>query len=123
VPSITGLRLSPHGVEAKLVDISTTGLLAECTSRLKVGSSVAVLFEGTFSTNSIVGRIARCAVASMGKDGVLRYHVGISFNKPIHLDPEPEVAAPVAAAPAGAPEPDIPVAVPVVAHVAVRNRW
>ena len=122
VPSITGLRLSPHGAEAKLVDISTTGLLAECTSRLKVGSSVAVLFEGTFSTNSIVGRIARCAVASMGRDGVLRYHVGISFNKPIHLEPEPEVAAPVVAATGSTPEPDMPVAVPV-AQVVVRNRW
>src|SRR5262245_14845504 len=86
VPTITGLRLSPHGAEAKLVDISTTGLLAECTSRLKVGSSVAVLFEGGFSSAPVVGRIARCSVAAMGRDGVLRYHVGIAFNKPIVLD-------------------------------------
>src|SRR5687768_9164853 len=89
VPSITGLRISPFGVEGRLVDISTTGLLAECTTRLKVGSSVTVLFEGAFAAASVVGRIARCAVASMGRDGVLRYHVGISFNNPIELEPEP----------------------------------
>ena len=118
VPSITGLRLSPHGAEAKLVDISTTGLLAECTSRLKVGSSVAVLFEGSFSVSSAVGRIARCAVASMGRDGVLRYHVGISFNQPIALEPEPE---PVEVIEAASPDSDVPASVPV--PPALRNRW
>src|SRR5262245_30969260 len=119
VPSITGLRLSPHGAEAKLVDISTTGLLAECTSRLKVGSSVAVLFEGGFSAASVVGRIARCSVAAMGRDGVLRYHVGISFNKPIVLEDDVETPAPVIAAAAAAES------TATVAPVApsVRNRW
>lgn len=118
VPSITGLRLSPHGAEAKLVDISTTGLLAECTSRLKVGSSVAVLFEGGFIVSSAVGRIARCAVASMGRDGVLRYHVGISFNQPIALEPETEPVEPIEAA---APDSALPAAVPI--PQVLRNRW
>lgn len=123
VPSITGLRLSPHGAEAKLVDISTSGLLAECTSRLKVGSSVAVLFEGTFSSTSVVGRIARCAVAAMGRDGMLRYHVGISFNKPIVLPDEPEPPAPQEAV-AGANTPtEAPAPQPVPVPAAVRNRW
>jgi hypothetical protein len=122
VPSITGLRLSPHGAEARLVDISTTGLLAECTSRLKVGSSVAVLFEGQFTIPSIVGRIARCSVAAMGRDGVLRYHVGISFNKPIALDvavPEPPPLQ--AAEPSATVEPPVQAAAPGAAEV--RNRW
>jgi hypothetical protein len=119
VPSITGLRLSPHGAEAKLVDISTTGLLAECTSRLKVGSSVAVLFEGQFTIASIVGRIARCSVAAMGKDGVLRYHVGISFNKPIALD----VPVPAAAAVPSTTAVPVDVAAAAPAPAVVRNRW
>ena len=122
VPSITGLRLSPHGAEAKLVDISTTGLLAECTSRLKVGSSVAVLFEGQFTIPSIVGRIARCSVAAMGRDGVLRYHVGISFNKPIVLDiaaPEPP---PVQATAAAVPV-ETAAQPPALVAATVRNRW
>lgn len=120
VPTITGLRLSPHGAEAKLVDISTTGLLAVCTSRLKVGSSVAVLFEGGFASSSVVGRIARCAVAAMGRDGVLRYHVGISFNKPIVLEPEPEPEPSVAQSLA-APPTELLTPAPVVP--VVRNRW
>jgi hypothetical protein len=114
--------LSPHGAEAKLVDISTSGLLAECTSRLKVGSSVAVLFEGGFASASVVGRIARCAVAAMGRDGVLRYHVGISFNKPIVLDDEPQSAPSEEAAPGIDPAEAID-ALPQPVVAAVRNRW
>ena len=121
MPTITWLRLSPHGAEAKLVDISSTGLLAECTSRLKVGSSVAVLFEGGFSASPVVGRIARCAVASMGRDGVLRYHVGISFNKPILLESEPEPVAVWASTDAAPARSDVPVTAP--AAPALRNRW
>jgi len=131
IPSITGLRLSPHGTDAKLINISTSGLLAECSSRLKVGSTVAVLFEGTFSESSVVGRIARCEVSTMGKDGVLRYHIGIDFNKPINLDqwaqPEDAAADAQPAADAGAdPGRPHPVAVAAPAPAAppvVRNRW
>ena len=136
IPDITGLRLSPHGADAKLINISTSGLLAECSSRLNVGSTVAVLFEGKFSESSVVGRIARCEVSTMGKDGVLRYHLGIDFNKPINLDryvtpAATESAAPPDAKPAEAssqgeaPRPR-PVAVPspaAAAAVVVRNRW
>jgi hypothetical protein len=137
VPSITGLRLSPHGADAKLINISTSGLLAECSSRLKVGSTVAVLFEGDFPETSVVGRIARCEVSTMGRDGVLRYQLGIDFGKAIDLDPflTPSADAKhvdAKSAPPGAPaaqaEPARPrlVAVPpppAPAPVAVRNRW
>jgi hypothetical protein len=123
VPSITGLRLSPHGAEAKLVDISASGLLAECTSRLKVGSSVAVLFEGTFSATSVVGRIARCSVAAMGRDGVLRYHVGISFNKPIALPEEPEPATPQEALAGATTQAETTAPQAVAVPAAIRNRW
>ena len=125
IPSIRGLRLSPHGADAKLVNISTSGLLAECASRLKVGSTVAVLFEGTFAESTVVGRIARCEVSTMGKDGVLRYFIGIDFNKPIDLGlgPAPEAQPqPVAAMPE--PPRPRPVAVPPPpAPAMVRNRW
>jgi hypothetical protein len=89
VPSIKGLRLSPHGAEARLVNISVTGLLAECTVRLKVGSAVTVLFEGGFVPVSAAGRVARCEVSAMGRDGVLRYHVGIAFKVPIESNDVP----------------------------------
>jgi hypothetical protein len=111
VPSITGLRISPHGVEASLINISVSGVLAECGERLKPGSAVTVVFEGTFVPRTIEGRVARNSVSAMGKDGRLRYHVGISFTKPIDLGPEE--AAPAKPEPAG----------PVLVPPAVRNRW
>src|SRR5207244_8575456 len=76
VPSITGLRLSPHGIDAKLVNISATGLLAECGMRLKVGSAVALSFEGTFTPASTAARVVRCAVASRSSNGGLLDLVG-----------------------------------------------
>jgi hypothetical protein len=129
VPSIKGLRFSPHGADATLVNISTSGLLAECASRLKVGSTVAVLFEGTFTESTAVGRIARCEVSTMGRDGVLRYFIGVDFNKPIDLG---FVPAPVTSDAAPGPQlaivkPDLarPRALAMVpaAPPPVRNRW
>jgi len=86
VPSITGLRISPPGVDATLVNISPSGLLAECSERLKAGRAVSIVFEGSFEPRTVEARVARCAVSSMGNDGRLRYHVGIAFANPIHLD-------------------------------------
>jgi hypothetical protein len=113
VPSITGVRISPHGVEAVLVDISETGVLTECGERLKPGSVVTVVFEGTFVPRSVEGRVARNTVSSMGKDGRLRYHVGVSFTKPIQLGADPTPAK---------PESDSPAVVRPVSPV-VRNQW
>jgi PilZ domain len=128
IPSITGLRLSPHGAEAKLVNISTSGLLAECALRLKVGSTVSVQFEGTFSSAAVPGRIARCEVSTM-KSGMLMYHIGIDFNAPIDLgDAQPAQAA-EAKRPAASVEPMRPRAVgpvpvaPAPAAPVIRNRW
>jgi len=111
VPSITGLRMSPHGADAVLVNISETGLLAECTERLQTGSQVTVNFEGDFTRGSIGGQVVRVLVAAMANDGRLRYHIGIAFDSRIVLEGLPMPSAkPAAAAPAPA-EP------------AVRNRW
>lgn len=116
VPSITGIRLSPHGADATLVNISTSGVLVECSSRLQPGTSVTVVFDGTFSASPIEGRVARCSVATIGRKGVLRYHVGIAFKNPITLD------APATAniQPETAPQPP-PSARPV--RAVLGNRW
>ena len=123
IPSITGLRLSPHGADATLVNISSSGLLAGCALRLKVGSTVSVQFEGTFMDSPVAGRIARCEVSTMGKNGMLMYHIGIDFNTPIDLgDAQP--AAPEAKRAPAAMEPLRPRPVAVApAAAAVRNRW
>ena len=88
VPSIVGLRISPPGLEATLVDISATGLLVEWGVALKIGQAVTVDFEGTFSPRSLEAEVVRTAVASMTADGV-RYHLGLAFTAPIVLGDNP----------------------------------
>src|SRR5439155_17679752 len=110
VPSITGLRLSPHGIDAKLVNISATGLLAECGMRLKVGSAVALSFEGTFTLSSTAARVVRCAVAAMSSNGGLLYHVGVHFDAPIAVD-EPTGVPKTKTIPDAAPSEPAPVRV------------
>jgi hypothetical protein len=116
VPAITGLRLSPHGIDAKLVNISATGILAECGIRLKVGSALTLSFGGTFEPSSITARVVRCAVAAMSRDGGLLYHVGVHFDARIALN-EPSGTAKTMTI----PEATMPEATPE--RVAVRNRW
>jgi PilZ domain len=126
VPSITGVRLKPHGADAKMVNISLTGMLTECTARVKVGSTVAVLFEGTFAAQSVVGRIVRCEVSAMGRDGVLRYHVAIAFTQALSPELLPQLgqAAPSSTEhPLDAKDPIAAIAAASAAPVAVRNRW
>jgi hypothetical protein len=90
IPNITGLQFLPNGGPATLVNISPTGLLAESAARLQVGSSVQILFVGGFSPAIASGRVARCEVAAMGRDGLLRYHLAIEFDSALTLDPMPE---------------------------------
>lgn len=126
VPSITGVRLKPHGADAKMVNISLTGMLTECTARVKVGSTVAVLFEGSFAVESVVGRIVRCEVSAMGRDGVLRYHVAIAFTQPLSPEMLPALAQSSPAKtehPLDAKDPIAAIAAAAAAPAAVRNRW
>jgi hypothetical protein len=118
VPAITGIRLSPIGADATLVNISATGVLVECGRRVQIGSAVTVQFQGTFSPASAEGRVARCAVATVGRTGDLRYHVGIAFKNPI------VVAAPGDQDAAGVQQAPIPPAAPAPRpRGMVRNRW
>jgi PilZ domain-containing protein len=88
VPSIKGLRISPPGFKATLVDISASGLLAEWGVALKIGQAVTVDFEGTFSPQSLGAHVVRSAVASMTSGGV-RYYVGLAFTAPIAFEDKP----------------------------------
>lgn len=104
VKGITGLRLLPPGASAQLVNMSETGLLAESMAKVQVGAAITVGFDGGFSPATVTGRVVRCEVAVMGRDGLLRYHIGIEFDAPLPLDESG------AAAPASPPS-----------HL--RNRW
>jgi hypothetical protein len=120
VPEITGVRLAPIGGEAVLVNISASGVLVECGTRVASSTAVTVFFDGTFKQASAAGRVARCVVARIGADGLIRYHLGIAFNQMIDFDvPEPEV---VLDQPPASPPP-LPDAVPPAAPPEVRNRW
>jgi hypothetical protein len=107
-PWITGLRLSPGG-EASLENISWSGLMARCQKRLISGTSVTITVAGTFTPNVIKGRVARCEVGGIGKDGAIHYKIGISFDEPVSLPDEDR-----------APGPAI---VQVASEPVVENRW
>jgi len=89
VPSITGVRLSPAGGEAVLVNISATGVLLRCMTRLRPDTAVNVVFEGGFSPSSAPGRIVRSVVAQIDGSGKLWFDLGIAFKKPIAFDDAP----------------------------------
>ncbi|MBI4266263.1 MAG: PilZ domain-containing protein [Acidobacteria bacterium] len=89
VPGITGLRFLPQRSKATLVNISATGLLAESSARMVVGSRATVLFEGEFTPGLVAGRVVRSEVAVVGHDGLLRYHIAIEFDSPLRLNDEP----------------------------------
>ena len=105
VTGITGLRFLPSRTAATLVNISPSGLLVETAEKYRVGSEAAILFEGGFEPSTASGRVVRCEVAVMGRDGVLRYHIAIEFSAPLDLGDALEERAP---APVSAP---------------ARNRW
>jgi hypothetical protein len=105
------MRLTPIGGDATLLNISLSGLLARCASRVAPGMSVKVAFEGTLRPALVEGRVARCEVAGIARNGAIQYHVGVAFNQPISLPDADE-------APVEAP------AVSAVADVEeARNRW
>lgn len=114
VPSITGVRLSPYGADATLLNISASGVLVECANRLRLGTLLTIVFEGTFSPSSVEGRVARSSVATVDKKGVLRYHVGVAFIKRITLDVTAAADRSQTPPPSDAAQPAPPVVV---------NRW
>jgi hypothetical protein len=82
--------LSPGG-EATLENISWSGLMARCSKRLIPGVPVTVTVAGTFTPSVLKGRVARCEVGGIGKDGVIQYKIGVAFDEPVSL-PDEDVA-------------------------------
>jgi len=92
VPSITGLRISPPGFKATLVNISSSGLVAEWGLALKIGQTVTVAFEGTVTPHSVGALVVRSSIASTTSAG-LRYHVAVAFTSPIAFEDQATRAA------------------------------
>jgi hypothetical protein len=117
MPSITGLRLSPGGGEASLVNISSTGVLVRCPTKLPPGTAVTVTLDGTFSPSTIKGKVVRCFVADICRPAGLAYHIGIAFNQAIQLgDDEPKEPVEDRGSEAAIPP-------PLVAPPVLVNRW
>jgi hypothetical protein len=119
-PEIQGIRLMPPGAPATLVNLSATGVLVECESRLLPGRVVTVEIAGTFTPSSIQGRVTRCEVIGITASGSLGYRIGLAFNTRITL-PNGEAAAVPPAAPASLPAVAAPDVVP--SPPVLRNRW
>jgi len=118
-PEISGVRLTPVGGDAVLVNLSSTGVLVECASRVAVGTALTVGFVGSFTPASVVSRVARCEVSGIAGDGSLRFHLGIAFDSRLALDDDDTAAARAPELVASA----LPVAGPSPRPVLLRNRW
>ena len=105
---ITGLRFLPEHAPATLVNMSQTGLLAESAMRCRVGGEITLSFEGGFEPDTVTGRVARCEVAVMAPDGLLRYHVGVEFDAPLDFEDDEDTQQ---------------IDATVVRPAAARNRW
>jgi hypothetical protein len=60
VRDITSVRFLPDRQPATLVNMSHTGLLVESPVRLRVGSQIALAFEGSIFPSSSAMRPRRC---------------------------------------------------------------
>jgi hypothetical protein len=121
-PGIKGIRLAPPTVAATLVNMSATGILVECASRLLPGTLLTVHFNGTFNPATIESRLVRCEVAGIATDGSLRFHLGLTFSARIALPNEAADDVDARAAAPSAPPLAAAAAAPVAAPV-LRNRW
>jgi len=111
VPWITGVRFTPGGADAKLVNISEKGVLTACSGRVSPNATVLVKFEGTVEPQTVQGRVVRTEVAAMGRDGRLGYNVAIAFATRVQIDREPPAPA------------EWTPTTPDVARAPARNRW
>jgi len=93
-------RLLPGG-DVDVINISETGLLVEGKARPGVGTIVTIRIQG--SRAKLEGRIVRCRISTIHRDGTLSYESAIEFDTPTPV--QHIVDSPVAAQ-AGAGEGD-----------------
>jgi hypothetical protein len=137
-PEIQGVRLVPQGAAATLVNLSETGVLVECETRLLPGVTTTVEFAGTFTPASIQCRVIRCEIIGIAANGSMGYRIGLAFSTrialpnadeadvrpaaPVDVPPAAAGAAVVSAPPVISP-PAVISAPAVVSPPVLRNRW
>jgi hypothetical protein len=129
------VKLSPGG-PAELLNVSETGILVEGKTRLSTGSKVVITLTGR-EQKRLSGRVVRCQVCAIHRDGTMTYQTALALDQPAGLEtaaaaPEPAVekvennvngsSARPAAPPLAAAARPVP---PVVASTAARlvNQW
>jgi hypothetical protein len=115
------VKLSPGGA-AELLNVSETGLLVEGKTRLSTGSKVLVTLTGR-EQKRLTGRVVRCQVCAIHRDGTMTYQTALALDQPAGLENivGENGAAAAAAAPAASVEPE-PVAIAATAPRRV-NEW
>lgn len=88
-------RLLPGG-DVDVINISDTGLLVEGKARPGVGTTVTIRIQG--SRARLEGRIVRCRISTIHRDGTLSYESAIEFDNPTSV--QEIVNSPAGAAPA-----------------------
>ena len=81
VPWITGVRISP-GDPTQLINI----LARRSAVRLAPGSLKALMVFSTDKPVRASGRVVRCQVNSIARDGSVRYRTAICFDRELELD-------------------------------------
>lgn len=71
-------RLLPGG-EVEVINISASGALIEGKSLVVVGTSVS--FQTDSSSQRLQGRITRCQVSTVHRDGTMTYQLAIAFDQ------------------------------------------
>jgi hypothetical protein len=82
------MRVSPGGGEVSLVNLSSSGALLRCRTRMLPGTPVTLVLEGGFSPASIPSRVVRCLVIDVGTPSGLWYQVGVAFDNEIPFGDE-----------------------------------
>jgi CheY-like chemotaxis protein len=83
VPGLWAVRL-PLGPEAKIVDISTTGVLVETSSKITPGSTLDLQVLGQNVNVRVPARMVRSEVASVDRLGV-KYRAAAAFSHELDL--------------------------------------
>ena len=102
LPAITTVMLS--GEVVTLVNISSSGVLVESSTRFKPSERVRLAITG-LEPNQVGGVIVRCMVSAISTGGKLRYESAIAFTQPVNIPVPPgtkPTSKPVSATPAPA---------------------
>jgi hypothetical protein len=102
LPAITTVMLS--GEVVTLVNISSSGVLVESSTRFKPSERVRLGITG-LEPNQVGGVIVRCMVSAISTGGKLRYESAIAFTQPVNIPVPPGTKPTSKPVPAATPAP------------------